>query len=83
MKSPGEFPWFPYHRLPVEKYLLPTYLGKRTAVHQASIGCPYSCNFCGVTTFSGSREKMEPPERTAAILQHLVDNIPCRRGAIL
>src|SRR5579863_7561343 len=27
MKSPGAFPWFPYHRLPVEKYLLPTYLG--------------------------------------------------------
>jgi radical SAM superfamily enzyme YgiQ (UPF0313 family) len=73
LKSPGEFPWFPYHRLPVEKYLLPTYLGQRTAVHQASIGCPYSCNFCGVATFSGSREKMEPPERTAAILQHLVD----------
>ena len=73
LKSPGSFPWFPYHRLPAEKYLLPTYLGKRTAVHQASIGCPYSCNFCGVTTFSGSREKVEPPERTAAILQHLVD----------
>ena len=44
LKSPGSFPWFPYHRLDVEKYLLPTYLGKRTAVHQASIGCPYSCN---------------------------------------
>ena len=73
LKSPGSFPWIPYHRLPVEKYLLPTYLGKRTAVHQASIGCPYSCNFCGVATFSGSREKVEPPERTAAILQHLVD----------
>jgi radical SAM superfamily enzyme YgiQ (UPF0313 family) len=73
LKSPGSFPWFPYHRLPAERYLLPTYLGKRTAVHQASIGCPYSCNFCGVTTFSGSREKVEPPERTAGILQHLVD----------
>ena len=73
LKSPGLFPWFPYHRLAVEKYLLPTYLGKRTAVHQASIGCPYSCNFCGVTTFSGSREKVEPPERTAAILRHLVE----------
>jgi len=73
LKSPGLFPWFPYHRLAVGKYLLPTYLGKRTAVHQASIGCPYSCNFCGVTTFSGSREKVEPPERTAAILRHLVE----------
>jgi anaerobic magnesium-protoporphyrin IX monomethyl ester cyclase len=74
MKSPGAFPWYPYHRLPVERYLLPTYLGKRTAVHQASIGCPYSCNFCGVVTFSGSREKVEPPERTAAILRHLAEH---------
>lgn len=74
MKSPGAFPWYPYHRIPVEKYLLPTYLGKRTAVHQASLGCPYSCSFCGVVTFSGSREKMEPAERTAAMLRHLKEN---------
>ena len=73
LKSPGLFPRYPYHQLAVEKYLLPTYLGKRTAVHQASIGCPYSCNFCGVATFSGNREKVEAPERTAAILQHLVE----------
>jgi radical SAM superfamily enzyme YgiQ (UPF0313 family) len=64
MKGLDDFPWYPYHRLPVEKYLLPTFLGRRTAVHQASIGCPYRCNFCGVVTFSGSREKMESPART-------------------
>ena len=73
LKNPSAFPWYPYHRIPVEKYLLPTFLGKRTAVHQASIGCPYACNFCGVVTFSGSREKMEPAERTAATLRHLVE----------
>lgn len=71
MKSPGTFPWYPYHRLPVEQYLLPTYLGRRTAVHESSIGCPFACNFCGVVTFSGSRQKVESPERTAAILRHL------------
>ena len=71
LKSLNEFPWYPYQRLPVEKYLLPTFLGRRTAVHQASIGCPYRCNFCGVVTFSGSREKMESPARTEAILRHL------------
>ena len=65
------FPWYPYHRIPAEKYLLPTFLGRRTAVHQASIGCPFRCNFCGVVTFSGSREKMESPARTEAILRHL------------
>jgi anaerobic magnesium-protoporphyrin IX monomethyl ester cyclase len=66
-----DFPWCPYHRIPAEKYLLPTFLGRRTAVHQASIGCPFRCNFCGVVTFSGSREKMESPVRTEAILRHL------------
>jgi anaerobic magnesium-protoporphyrin IX monomethyl ester cyclase len=68
------FPWYPYHEVPVDRYLLPTFLGKRTAVHQASIGCPYRCNFCGVVTFSGSREKMESPARTEAILRHLATN---------
>lgn len=71
MKPLGSFPWYPYHRIPAEKYLLPTFLGRRTAVHQSSIGCPFRCNFCGVVTFSGSREKLEPPARTAAILAHL------------
>jgi anaerobic magnesium-protoporphyrin IX monomethyl ester cyclase len=73
MKSLDAFPCYPYHRIPAEKYLLPTFLGKRTAVHQASIGCPYRCNFCGVVTFSGSREKMESPARTEGILRHLVE----------
>jgi anaerobic magnesium-protoporphyrin IX monomethyl ester cyclase len=71
MKGPDEFPWFPYDRLNVEKYILPTFLGRRTAVHQASIGCPYPCNFCGVVSAYGSREKMESPARTEAILRHL------------
>jgi anaerobic magnesium-protoporphyrin IX monomethyl ester cyclase len=71
MKGPDCFPWIPYHRLDAEKYILPTFLGRRTAVHQASIGCPYRCNFCGVISAYGSREKMESPSRTEAILQHL------------
>ena len=73
MRVLDDFPPYPYHRLPVERYLLPTFLGRRTAVHQASIGCPYRCNFCGVVTFSGSRQKMESPARTEATLRHLVE----------
>jgi len=68
MRSPGDFPVMPYHALDPAKYLLPSFLGSRTVVHQASIGCPYQCNFCGVVGFSGSREKMESPERTAQVL---------------
>jgi radical SAM superfamily enzyme YgiQ (UPF0313 family) len=71
LNRPDDFPWLPYQRLDAGKYILPTFLGARTAVHQASIGCPYPCNFCGVIATYGSREKMESPERTAAILAHL------------
>ena len=71
MRKLDDVPWYPYHRIQAEKYVLPTFLGRRTAVHQASIGCPFRCNFCGVVTFSGSREKMESPTRTAQILRHL------------
>lgn len=74
MRGLDDSPWYPYHRIPADKYLLPTFLGRRTAVHQASIGCPFRCNFCGVVNFSGSREKMESPARTEAILQHLARN---------
>jgi anaerobic magnesium-protoporphyrin IX monomethyl ester cyclase len=74
MRNLNDFPWYPYHSLPVEKYLLPTFLGRRTAVHQASLGCPYRCSFCGVVNFSGSREKMEAPARTEGMLRHLVKN---------
>ena len=71
LRSPNEFPWLPYHRIEAAKYVLPTFLGTRTAVHQASVGCPYPCNFCGVITAYGSREKMESPERTEKVLRHL------------
>ena len=72
LQSPNDFPWPPFHRLPfAERYILPTFLGRRTAVHQASIGCPYRCKFCGVVPIYDGRQKMEAPQRTAAILDHL------------
>jgi anaerobic magnesium-protoporphyrin IX monomethyl ester cyclase len=72
MKGPDSFPWSPFHRVPVEKYLRPSFFGKRTAVHHASIGCPFNCSFCGVHAAYGNHEKLESPKRTVAILQHLV-----------
>lgn len=71
MKGPDDFPWSPFHRIPVGKYLRPSFFGKRTAVHHASIGCPFHCSFCGVHAAYGTKELMESPQRTAAILGHL------------
>ena len=71
MKPPDAFPWYPYHRLETERYILPSFFGKRTAVHQASIGCPFRCSFCAIGPAFGSKEKMESPERTEAVLRHL------------
>jgi radical SAM superfamily enzyme YgiQ (UPF0313 family) len=70
LRAPDEFPWPPYHRMDAGKYIARTFLGSRTAVHQASIGCPFRCNFCGVVPVY-DREKMESPARTAAILDDL------------
>ena len=30
MKGPDSFPWMPFHRVPVQKYLRPSFFGKRT-----------------------------------------------------
>jgi radical SAM superfamily enzyme YgiQ (UPF0313 family) len=69
IRSPGDFPCPPYHRLrEPEKYIARTFLGRRTAVHQASFGCPFRCKFCGVVPMSGARQKCEPPQRTAEVL---------------
>ncbi|MGC1784501.1 MAG: radical SAM protein [Acidobacteriaceae bacterium] len=71
MKGPDHFPWSPFHRVPVKDYLRPSFFGKRTAAHHASIGCPFNCSFCGVHAAYGRDEKMESPQRTVAILKHL------------
>ena len=71
MKPPDAFPWMPFHRVQVEKYLRPSFFGKRTAAHHASIGCPFKCSFCGVHAAYGTRELMESPQRTEAILRFL------------
>jgi radical SAM superfamily enzyme YgiQ (UPF0313 family) len=74
MKAPDAFPVTPFHAVPVEKYLRPSFFGRRTAAHQASIGCPFKCSFCGVHAAYGNREKMESPSRTESVLRYLAVN---------
>jgi radical SAM superfamily enzyme YgiQ (UPF0313 family) len=78
--GPDELPAPPYHKIDVGQYLHPTFLGRRSGVYQASIGCPYGCNFCGVISVFGRREKVQAPARTAEHLgwlarQHGMDSV--------
>jgi len=72
--GPAELPDPPYHKIDVDDYLHPTFLGRRSGVYQASIGCPYACSFCGVISVFGRREKVQLAARTAEHLAHLVRN---------
>lgn len=70
--GPDDLPAPPYERIDVDDYLEKTFLGRRTGVYQASIGCPYTCNFCGVIAVFGSLEKFQDPARTEEHLRFLV-----------
>lgn len=60
LRAPGELPPLPYHALPgVEPYMRPTFLGRRTGVHQAAIGCRYRCAFCGVVSMFNGRTRVQ------------------------
>jgi hypothetical protein len=69
--GPDELPPPPYHKIEVGEYLHPTFLGRRSGVYQASIGCPFGCNFCGVIAVFGRRQKVQAPARTAEHLAFL------------
>jgi anaerobic magnesium-protoporphyrin IX monomethyl ester cyclase len=71
--GPDALPEPAYHKIPVETYLRPTFLGRRSGVYQASIGCPYGCNFCGVISVFGSRERQQSPARTVGHLAALAN----------
>ena len=53
------------------KYLSGSFLGRRTAAHQASIGCRFRCTFCGVAAMFGGATSLPPTERLERELNHL------------
>jgi radical SAM superfamily enzyme YgiQ (UPF0313 family) len=69
--GPDELPPPAYHKIDVADYLHPTFLGRRSGVYQASIGCPHGCRFCGVISVYGRKERLAAPARTAEHLAFL------------
>jgi anaerobic magnesium-protoporphyrin IX monomethyl ester cyclase len=73
-RSPDDDPPYPYHRLgDVARYLRPSFMGSRTAVHQAAIGCRYHCEFCGVVTMFNGVTRLAGPARLDAAVATLRD----------
>jgi anaerobic magnesium-protoporphyrin IX monomethyl ester cyclase len=69
--GPDDLPAPPYHKIDVADYLHPTFLGRRSGVYQASIGCPFGCKFCGVISVYGRKERVGSPARTVEHLGYL------------
>jgi hypothetical protein len=57
----------------MDRYLQPTYLGRRTAAHNSSFGCPFACSFCAVVAMTNRRWLAQSPARMERALRHLVD----------
>ncbi|MBL8276996.1 MAG: B12-binding domain-containing radical SAM protein [Pelomonas sp.] len=46
-----------------ERYLGPSFLGRRTAGYQAALGCRYRCSFCGVAALFRGKTALPEAER--------------------
>jgi radical SAM superfamily enzyme YgiQ (UPF0313 family) len=44
-------------------YLVKTFLGQRTAAHQAALGCRFRCTFCGVAAMFSGATVLPPADR--------------------
>ena len=53
--NPRQLPPWNFDRVPVEKYVRPTFLGSRTMGYHSSYGCPFFCNFCAVVNMVNGR----------------------------
>ena len=62
----------PYEKLgDPRRYLARTFLGRRTAAHQAAIGCRFRCTFCGVAAMFGGTTLLPTAARLERELSYL------------
>jgi radical SAM superfamily enzyme YgiQ (UPF0313 family) len=66
----------PYEKLRNPRdYLVRTFLGKRTAVHQAALGCRFRCTFCGVAAMFRGATLLPSAVRLERDLRFLRDGL--------
>jgi radical SAM superfamily enzyme YgiQ (UPF0313 family) len=56
-------------------YLVKTFLGERTAAHQAALGCRFRCTFCGVAAMFSGATVLPPADRLDRDLAVLKERI--------
>lgn len=65
----------PYEKLgDPREYLVKTFMGARTAVHQAALGCRFRCTFCGVAAMFRGATLLPAATRLERELRHLRDD---------
>jgi radical SAM superfamily enzyme YgiQ (UPF0313 family) len=70
MADPGIV--LPYDKLgDPRRYLARTFLGRRTAAHQAAVGCRFRCTFCGVAAMFGGATALPFAARLERDLRYL------------
>ena len=57
------------------RYLIPTYIGARTVMHQAALGCRFRCTFCGVAAMFRGATALPPAARLEQDLAYLRDTV--------
>jgi radical SAM superfamily enzyme YgiQ (UPF0313 family) len=73
---PGDFPPLPYERAgDPARYLRPSFMGSRTAVHQCAIGCRYHCTFCGVVSMFNGYTQSQGAARLEQTLRRLRNDL--------
>ncbi len=71
---PDALPPLPYERVgDVLPYLRPSFMGTRTGVHQAALGCRYRCTFCGVVSMFNGHTRLQGPARMVEAMRTLRD----------
>jgi anaerobic magnesium-protoporphyrin IX monomethyl ester cyclase len=70
-------PALPYDKLntfyPLQKFLGRTFLGSKTIAYHSSIGCPFTCSFCGVVPIFEARWKGKSAQNIYRDLKFLKD----------
>ena len=70
---PDRLPSFPYHRVDIQQYIRPTFLGTRTLPHHSSYGCPFFCNFCAVVNMVNGRWLPQSAARVAQVAKMMAE----------